>query len=809
MQDAPPTQPATVGPGGKHPSNNVGPQGLTPRSQSYYSWLSRVYYDDMPAAEGLPRVVLLPDEPIADYRDDKLDTARFAKVIASAAHHTETPFTIGVFGRWGEGKTSLLRQAKSLIAENYKDDITVWFNAWQYEREEVPIVPLILTIGEALEKTVTTRKSVEYLRKAGKALIAIARSINLKLSYFGSGIEISGKDLLEEIGQTKEGVPADILPISVYVRAFSELQRITTVYQKSGETSRIVVFIDDLDRCLPERSVGLLQGIKLVLNQPGFVFILGLDRQVLEGYLTKMYKTAGSGNPTEHGRRFIDKIIQLPLPIPRQDDLTRYIENLFERRELKYEENKPIVEVLKNIKQLITLGANANPRNVVRFINNLIVDRTLWILGGEKEELVDGKLLGIGAVARILREHLGDELYVAFSNDSEFCEDVAKGGVDRELLMLEKDRKRRKSDQLRVEITWRFDESPFLQDVLKSEFGKAWLNDHALRDKVDRFLREERGEEEGREDEPTPTNIVRQAIMDGKEIPLSEEELSKVGKVDLSFMDVDDAKLVHLEKLTNLNALYLSGTQITDAGLVHLEKLTNLNALDLHELERVGPVENSDHRCRACPPGKAHELERIVPNCYSDHRRRARPLGEAHELERVVPKWDPDHRRRARPPGKAHELERVGPTLYLSGTQITDAGLVHLEKLTNLNALYLNGTQITDAGLVHLEKLTNLNALDLNGTQITDAGLVHLEKLTNLNALALGRTQITDAGLVHLEKLTNLNALYLIATQITDAGLVHLEKLTNLNALYLNVTQITDAGLKGLRQRLPNTYVFK
>jgi len=667
--------------------------------------------------EAIPRVVLLPDEPIADYHDDKLDTARFAEAIASAAHHTETPFTIGVFGRWGQGKTSVLRQAESLIVDNYEDDVTVWFNAWQYEREEVPIVPLILTIGEALEKeTVKGKKPPEYLRKAGRVLIAIARSITLKLSYFGAGIEVSGKDLLEEIGQTEEDVPARILPISVYVHAFSELQRITRVYRKSGETSRIVVFIDDLDRCLPERAVALLQGIKLVLNQPGFVFILGLDRQIIEDYLVEMYKEAGSKNPTENGRRFIDKIIQLPLPIPRQDDLTRYIENLFERRELKCEENKPIVGVLKNVEQLVTLGANANPRNVVRFINNLIVDRTLWILGGEEEELVHRKLLGIGVVARILREHLGDELYVAFSNDSGFCEEFAKGGVDRELLMLDKDRKRRKSDQLRVEITWRFDESPFLQDVLKSEFGKAWLNNHALRAKVDRFLREERGEEEGREGEPTPAEIVAQAIAAGEEIPLSEEELSKVRKVVLSFVDVDDAKLARLEELTNLDSLFLSGTQITDAGLVHLEKLTNLNSLSLTDTQITDA-------------GLVH-LEKLT-NLNA---------------------------------------------LDLSQTKITDAGLVHLEKLTNLILLGLGGTQITDAGLVHLEKLTNLNALLLSGTKITDAGLVHLEKLTNLNALFVSRTQITDAGLVHLEKLTNLNALFLIDTQITDAGLAGLRQ---------------------------------
>ncbi len=65
----------------------------------------------------------------------------------------------------------------------------------------------------------------------------------------------------------------------------------------------------------------------------------------------------------------------------------------------------------------------------------------------------------------------------------------------------------------------------------------------------------------------------------------------------------------------------------------------------------------------------------------------------------------------------------------------------------------LNGTQITDAGLVHLEGLTSLQELNLDNThQITDAGLVHLEGLTSLRMLFLHNTQITDAGVAKLKE---------------------------------------------------------
>jgi len=62
-----------------------------------------------------------------------------------------------------------------------------------------------------------------------------------------------------------------------------------------------------------------------------------------------------------------------------------------------------------------------------------------------------------------------------------------------------------------------------------------------------------------------------------------------------------------------------------------------------------------------------------------------------------------------------------------------------------------------------------------NEISITDAELVHLKGLTNLQEINLCRTQITDAGLVHLNGLVSLKRLYLIATQITDAGVKKLQ----------------------------------
>jgi len=143
--------------------------------------------------------------------------------------------------------------------------------------------------------------------------------------------------------------------------------------------------------------------------------------------------------------------------------------------------------------------------------------------------------------------------------------------------------------------------------------------------------------------------------------------------------------------------------------------------------------------------------------------------------------------------------------LHLSGTDVTDAGLVHFRGA--LKVLYLNGTRITDDGLADMRGLTCLRTVELNGTHITDAGVARLQGLTGLQRLVLDNTRVTDAGLAHLHQLTSLQQLSLNHTQVTDAGLVHVKGLMGLQWLFLDDTRVTNAGVTRLRQSLPNCIV--
>ncbi len=93
--------------------------------------------------------------------------------------------------------------------------------------------------------------------------------------------------------------------------------------------------------------------------------------------------------------------------------------------------------------------------------------------------------------------------------------------------------------------------------------------------------------------------------------------------------------------------------------------------------------------------------------------------------------------------------------------------------------------------------------------ELSEAELIQISHLTQLEELDLHRSPVTDARLAHLEGLTDLQSLILFHTPISDAGLVHLRKLTRLRTLSIEDTKVTDAGVRELQKALPKLTISR
>jgi Leucine-rich repeat (LRR) protein len=132
--------------------------------------------------------------------------------------------------------------------------------------------------------------------------------------------------------------------------------------------------------------------------------------------------------------------------------------------------------------------------------------------------------------------------------------------------------------------------------------------------------------------------------------------------------------------------------------------------------------------------------------------------------------------------GSLKDLNR----LDLSLTHISDNGLSYLAASRHLRELSLAGCkQITDAGLVHVRDLKNLETLKLGYTDLNGAGFVYLKSLKKLAYLDLSHTKVRSEGLQHLSGMTQLRSLHLQALPIRDKAIVSVQKLTGLEELNL------------------------
>ncbi len=393
---------------------------------------------------------LLSDEPILETeRTDELRFGPAAEVLARAALHTESPMTIGVFGNWGSGKTSLMRLMHDIVDNTdpqKRAAVPVWFNAWQYEREEHLIIPLIATIARDIKKKqaqwekitldtkvskvakVSLKKIIEGGEKVHNALRAVIYGISMKgkldVPMVGE-IEISTsmKDMIERY----EAVTQDtFMARSLYFDAFDKLRELS--HDEKIEKPKIVVFIDDLDRCFPEQAVHLLESVKLILHQPNFAFVLGIYPQIIEEFVRNKYAaqypiaavTAASGADDEELRhrmtdylkyfnQYLDKIVQVRHYVPERppEQMQSYIKALLEDVGVASEF---LVEGVRedDLFNLIAEVGRRNPRDIVRKINGLIVKWRIAILEGKDEKEPSAKEYDL--LAGLINEAIADRI---------------------------------------------------------------------------------------------------------------------------------------------------------------------------------------------------------------------------------------------------------------------------------------------------------------------------------------------------------------------------------------------------------------
>lgn len=336
------------------------------------------------------------------------------------------PATIGVFGDWGSGKTSVLKMAsKRLKADD--DTLVLWFNGWLFEGYDQAKASLMeRLVNELVEKRCTSAKMkklairlfrrINWLRVAGTTLkvgaafavggpplatLAAAPDLGELAKTAGEGLEMIDDEKLDD--DLREGQE------QTFNRNVIGFREDFKALLEEAKIRQLVVIIDDLDRCLPPTVIQTLEAIKLFLSVGNVAFVIGADERLVQYAVRERFPEL-PGERADVGRDYLEKLIQYPVRIPAlsRSEVQSYVALLFVHaegnaaiieksmewflaparsvsgipfghdalRELKIDVSDSLAEGLAlaaQIGPLLGRGLNGNPRQCKRFLNMLMM----------------------------------------------------------------------------------------------------------------------------------------------------------------------------------------------------------------------------------------------------------------------------------------------------------------------------------------------------------------------------------------------------------------------------------------------------
>lgn len=336
-----------------------------------------------------------------------LDFPRYVKTLSNMIEKSTPKFNIGIFGGWGTGKTTLMLNIENMLNEN--NTSTLRFNAWRYQNENShATIPLMLNIITHLAKrkeiqalwnttfkektTGTEQKKTETWSEKIKRVI---KGLSLNVSFGIPGIaEIGvGYERPKEEEPEKEKARLEIERANLQKTTLQEgldlIEELLKNIRGSENNLKLVVFVDDLDRCTPEKAIEVFESIKIFFDIEGIVFVLGLSNEIVELAIDQKYKFLEG---RFSGEDYLKKIIQLPFTIPdwREEDIEKFLEVLLTN--YKHNEYKNIF--VQN-KGLILSGVERNPREVKRFLNHFIIAYEIF---GQEQGITHNGLMAIQAL---------------------------------------------------------------------------------------------------------------------------------------------------------------------------------------------------------------------------------------------------------------------------------------------------------------------------------------------------------------------------------------------------------------------------
>jgi predicted KAP-like P-loop ATPase len=285
------------------------------------------------------------NETTIDYLNFGVVADACAKLLQQARG---VPISVGISGGWGAGKSSLVRMIEDRLKKaetpGQNTYVVVTFNPWLYQDFEGARSALLQLVGDEvlrlaennvplLKKAKRLLQRINLLRLAqlggevaatlytGVPVGSVGKAVLKVGGFFGLGgsddqddddaKEEGGKD--EEEKDKSDALIKPAEPVSLP----NEIQAFRNALEELLEELKItlVVFVDDLDRCLPKTAISTLESIRLLLFLKRSAFVIAADNEFIRGAVRVHFE--GTNISSDVATNYLDKLIQVPLHVPR------------------------------------------------------------------------------------------------------------------------------------------------------------------------------------------------------------------------------------------------------------------------------------------------------------------------------------------------------------------------------------------------------------------------------------------------------------------------------------------------------------
>jgi predicted KAP-like P-loop ATPase len=339
---------------------------------------------------------MLSADGVATLSSDLLDFDRYVDPLVEVLTDpsTQTPMTVGIFGAWGSGKSSLLGMLDERLAADHEQSfVRVHFNPWVYRGEEGLLVPLLHTLHDTLMED-RGRRFVD----AAKQILNVAAKLSVNVLLKRMTADAAS---LEQIDALRDQYAKQRNQVQ------SEIRNLRETLQAQADSiarkdARLVLFVDDLDRCEPDEIIDLLEMVKLFLDLRHTLIVLAVDKEVIDRGIQIKYASFAfaTGREAAIGAEYLEKMVQLPIMLPalHVSRIRQYMERL-----------KPPSTVPEQFDLLERIVA-PNPRKIKRVLNILAFTEQIIARDPGLAEL------DTGVLARLVVMQVQDaELYAAIT----------------------------------------------------------------------------------------------------------------------------------------------------------------------------------------------------------------------------------------------------------------------------------------------------------------------------------------------------------------------------------------------------------